>query len=151
MLQWGEYGLDGFLKFLRYFVNYRGLAVGLFESKTEVLMKELNEKCVRIKLSITIVRLMALTLDSCIQSPSVDSFATAFITEDDSAPTGPMQDQMEIDVDGSETLPLDDIDGDDINDDQDNLSSSEVDPSDNAFSNRQHLNQNSLRATSNHH
>jgi hypothetical protein len=47
MLQRGEYGLDGFLKFLRYFVNYRGLAVGLFESKVEVLVKELNEKCVR--------------------------------------------------------------------------------------------------------
>jgi hypothetical protein len=47
MLQRGEYGLDGFLRFLRYFVNHRGLAVAMFESKVEMLVEELNKKCVR--------------------------------------------------------------------------------------------------------
>jgi hypothetical protein len=47
MLQRGQYGLDGFLAFIRYFVKWRGLKGGMFESKVMMILEELEASCVR--------------------------------------------------------------------------------------------------------
>ena len=43
MLKCGEYGLDGFIKFMMYFVVNRGLQGVMFEMKVEVLIRELDD------------------------------------------------------------------------------------------------------------
>ena len=47
MLQRGQYGLDGFLAFIRYFVMRRGLKGGMFEPKVTAILEELETSCVR--------------------------------------------------------------------------------------------------------
>jgi hypothetical protein len=47
MLQRGQFGLDGFLKFIHYFVERRGLKGGMFESKIMGILEELETSCVR--------------------------------------------------------------------------------------------------------
>jgi hypothetical protein len=42
MLNHGEWGLDGFVKFMRFFVVERGLEGALFETKAEALIKKLD-------------------------------------------------------------------------------------------------------------
>jgi hypothetical protein len=44
MLNRGTLGLDGFIEFIRYFVNGRGLAGVLFETKVDALIKELGNR-----------------------------------------------------------------------------------------------------------
>jgi hypothetical protein len=44
MLNRGEWGLDGFVRFLRFFVFERGLKGALFETKAEALVKELGNR-----------------------------------------------------------------------------------------------------------
>ena len=44
MLNQGTLGLDGFAKFMRFFVNERGLEGALFETKINVLIKELGNR-----------------------------------------------------------------------------------------------------------
>jgi hypothetical protein len=47
MMNRGNYGLDGFVRFLHYFVMYRGLKGGMFESKVVAVLEELESKYVR--------------------------------------------------------------------------------------------------------
>jgi hypothetical protein len=47
MMNRGSYGLDGFVRFLHYFVMYRGLKGGMFESKVVAVLEELESKYVR--------------------------------------------------------------------------------------------------------
>lgn len=42
MMQWGQYGLDGFLAFIGYFVMWCGLKGGMFESKVKAILEELE-------------------------------------------------------------------------------------------------------------
>jgi hypothetical protein len=44
MLNRGEHGLDGFVKFMSYFVFKRGLEGALFETKVDALIKELASR-----------------------------------------------------------------------------------------------------------
>ena len=44
MLNRGTLGLDGFAKFMRFFINERGLEGTLFETKINVLIKELGNQ-----------------------------------------------------------------------------------------------------------
>jgi hypothetical protein len=44
LLNRGTHGLDGFVHFMRYFVHERGLQGALFETKVEVLLKEIGER-----------------------------------------------------------------------------------------------------------
>jgi hypothetical protein len=48
MLQRGQCGLDGFIRFLRFFVMTRGLKGAMFESKIKALLEELEIQYVRI-------------------------------------------------------------------------------------------------------
>ena len=43
MLKHGEYGLDGFIKFMMYFVVNRGLQGVMFETKVKALIRELDD------------------------------------------------------------------------------------------------------------
>ena len=43
MLKRGEYGLDGFIKFMMYFIVNRGLQGVMFEMKVEALIRELDD------------------------------------------------------------------------------------------------------------
>ena len=43
MLNRGEHGLDGFIRFMTFFVRERGLEGALFETKVESLIKELED------------------------------------------------------------------------------------------------------------
>ena len=47
MMQQGQYGLDGFLAFIRYFVMWHGLKGGMLESKVKAILEELEASCVR--------------------------------------------------------------------------------------------------------
>jgi hypothetical protein len=47
MLHWGQYGLDGFLAFIRYFIMRRGLKGGLIESRVMVILEELETSYMR--------------------------------------------------------------------------------------------------------
>ncbi|KAF8230110.1 hypothetical protein L208DRAFT_1283552, partial [Tricholoma matsutake] len=47
MMNRGNYGLDGFVRFLLYFMMYRGLKGGMFESKVVAVLEELELKYVR--------------------------------------------------------------------------------------------------------
>ena len=47
MLQRGQWGLDGFIRFLRFFVMTRGLKGAMFESKIKALLEELEIQYVR--------------------------------------------------------------------------------------------------------
>jgi hypothetical protein len=49
MLHRGQYGLDGFIKFVDYFVTRRGLMGGLIESKTTAILKALESACVHLE------------------------------------------------------------------------------------------------------
>lgn len=42
MLNRGEQGLDGFIQFMQFFIDERGLEGALFETKVEALCKELD-------------------------------------------------------------------------------------------------------------
>jgi hypothetical protein len=42
----GGYGLDGFCRFMEYFVAHRRLQVGLFEGKIKILLAAMNFECV---------------------------------------------------------------------------------------------------------
>lgn len=44
MLNRGEQGLDGFIQFIQFFVDERGLEGALFETKVEALCKELDNR-----------------------------------------------------------------------------------------------------------
>jgi hypothetical protein len=44
MLKHGEYGLDGFIKFMKYFVVERGLQGVMFETKVDALVRELEQQ-----------------------------------------------------------------------------------------------------------
>ena len=44
MLNQGEQGLDGFIRFMQFFVFERGLEGALFETKVEALVKELDNR-----------------------------------------------------------------------------------------------------------
>ena len=46
MLECGQYGLDGFIKFLQFFVMNHGLKGVMFESKLKALLEELNRQYV---------------------------------------------------------------------------------------------------------
>ena len=43
MMQWGQYRLDGFLVFIRYFMMWHGLKGGMFESKVKAIL-DIHEK-----------------------------------------------------------------------------------------------------------
>jgi hypothetical protein len=43
MLKHREYRLDGFIKFMMYFIVNRGLQGVMFETKVEVLVRELED------------------------------------------------------------------------------------------------------------
>lgn len=43
LLNHGEHGLDGFIRFMTFFVSERGLQGALFETKVEALLKELKD------------------------------------------------------------------------------------------------------------
>ena len=47
MMNRGSYGLDGFVRFLHYFVMYHGLKRGMFELKVVAVLEELESKYVR--------------------------------------------------------------------------------------------------------
>ena len=44
LLNRGEYGLDGFIRFMTFFVSERGLQGALFETKVKALLKELDNR-----------------------------------------------------------------------------------------------------------
>jgi hypothetical protein len=44
MLKRGNYGLDGFIKFLKFFVTERSLQGVMFETKVEALVRELESR-----------------------------------------------------------------------------------------------------------
>jgi hypothetical protein len=48
MLQHGQCGLDGFIRFLRFFVMTCGLKGAMFESKIKAVLEELEIQYVRI-------------------------------------------------------------------------------------------------------
>ena len=47
MMNCGSYGLDGFVRFLHYFMMYCGLKGGMFESKVVAVLEELESKYMR--------------------------------------------------------------------------------------------------------
>lgn len=47
MLHRGQYGLDGFLAFIHYFIMWRGLKGGLIESRVMVILEELEKSYMR--------------------------------------------------------------------------------------------------------
>lgn len=47
MLHRGQYGLDGFIRFIRFFVMSCGLKGGMVESKIKALLEEMELWCVR--------------------------------------------------------------------------------------------------------
>ena len=44
LLNRGVHGLDGFVRFMRFFVYERGLQAALFETKVEAILKEINDR-----------------------------------------------------------------------------------------------------------
>ena len=48
MLHHGQYSLDGFVKFIDYFMMQRGLVGGMIESKVTAVLKALDSACVRL-------------------------------------------------------------------------------------------------------
>jgi hypothetical protein len=44
LLNRGEQGLDGFIRFMRFFVDERGLEGALFETKVEAIVRELENR-----------------------------------------------------------------------------------------------------------
>ena len=44
LLNRGQYGLDGFIRFMTFFVCERGLEGALFETKVDALLKELRDR-----------------------------------------------------------------------------------------------------------
>jgi hypothetical protein len=44
MLKCGEYGLDGFIKFMRYYIVERSLQGVMFETKVKALIRELESR-----------------------------------------------------------------------------------------------------------
>jgi hypothetical protein len=47
MLQCSQYGLDGFLMFICYFIMWCGLKGGMFKSKVIAILEELETACMR--------------------------------------------------------------------------------------------------------